>query len=160
MKKAPTSSFLYPFCDLRCPEKSLCLASCFSETTTPEQSSFAIRRHCKYPLFCCRRKVSAPLGCSSQSSRLQSLFRASGHKRYNTLDFPAENRVPSGTLFPYGTPCQQAASRTYWMTRSRKESAALLWKPPGVFFADCVYKPKISSEISGSEKDTVFSLWK
>ena len=27
-------------------------------------------------------------------------FRASGHKRYNTLDFPAENRVPKGTLSP------------------------------------------------------------
>lgn len=103
-------------------------------TTTLEQSTFAIRRHCKCALF----------------SHLQPLSRASGHKRYNTLDFPAENRVPSGTLFPYGTPCQQAVSHAYWMTRSRKESAALLWKPPGISFADCVYKPIISFKIPGS----------
>ena len=57
--------------------------------------------------------------------RWQPLSAVSGRKRYNTLDFAEQNRVPSGTLFPSGTPCQQAAARTYWMTRSRKESAAV-----------------------------------
>ena len=112
--------------------------------------------------LCCHRKVSAPLRCSSHSSRSQPLSRASGHKRYNTLDFPSENRVPSGTLFPSGTPCQQAISHAYWTTRSQKESASLLWKPPGISFAGCAYKPIISVKISGSgnEKSIVFSLGK
>ena len=53
--------------------------------------------------------------------RWQHLSAVSGRKRYNTLDFAEQNRVPSGTLFPCGTPCQQAAARTCWMTRSQRE---------------------------------------
>lgn len=37
-------------------------------------------------LFCCHRKRTAEYG--------QSLSAVSGHKRYNTLDFAEQNRVP------------------------------------------------------------------
>ena len=38
----------------------------------------------------------------------QSLFAACGYKRYNTLDFAQQNRVPKGTLSPLDT----SANRT------------------------------------------------
>ena len=50
-------------------------------------------------LFCCHRKRTAEYG--------QSLSAVSGRKRYNTLDFAEQNRVPKADL------------------------PALLWKPPG-----------------------------
>ena len=105
MKKAPTSSFYIPFAtsvvlkitlpgvvifrdsytrtEHICNQAALQISSvlrCIS--STDEIKDFECH-------LCCHRKVSAPLRCSSQSSRLQPLFRASGHKRYNTLDFAA-----------------------------------------------------------------------
>ena len=50
-------------------------------------------------LFCCHRKCPAEYG--------QSLSAVSGRKRYNTLDFAGQNRVPKADL------------------------PALLWNPPG-----------------------------
>jgi len=50
-------------------------------------------------LFCCHRKRTA--------EHRQSLSAVSGRKRYNTLDFAGQNRVPKADL------------------------PALLWKPPG-----------------------------
>lgn len=35
-----------------------------------------------------------------EGGRMQSLFRVSRKQRYSTLDFPAENRVPTGMLAP------------------------------------------------------------
>jgi len=42
----------------------------------------------------------------------QPLSSVSGRKRYNTLDFPKENRVPTGLLLaPIGNPEPREASR-------------------------------------------------
>ena len=43
-------------------------------------------------LFCCRRKCLPEHG--------KSLSAVSGHKRYNTLDFAEQNRVPTGYCSP------------------------------------------------------------
>ena len=50
-------------------------------------------RACKYPSFCCRRKRSVRYG--------DSPFPASAvAKGINTLDFAAQNRVPTGCCSP------------------------------------------------------------
>ena len=58
----------------------------------------------------------------------------SAPQRYNTLDFPTENRVPRWTLSPLDTPAKgnavslwipyanRDATRPYWMTQSQKRA--------------------------------------
>ena len=56
-------------------------------------------RH-KIRLSYCRRKVSAYRYLPCCRARRQPLSRVSRKQRYNTLDFPTENRVPTGMLAP------------------------------------------------------------
>lgn len=65
----------------------------------------------------------------------------SSPQRYNTLDFPMENRVPRGTLSPLDSPAKgnavslwkpyanRDAARPYWMTQSQGASSAPLDTP-------------------------------
>ena len=90
--------------------------------------------HCdgSSPLFCRMRESRCPKGGST-------FLASGGYKRYNTLDLASKIvcrghlRFPrllpgKGSAAPSELPRQQAAARTYWMTRSPKESVALLWK--------------------------------
>lgn len=46
-----------------------------------------------------------------EGGRMQSLFRVSRKQRYSTLDFPAENRVPTGMLLaPIGNPAPRSCA--------------------------------------------------
>ena len=73
--------------------------------TTHEQSDFA---HCKFLVFCSLQPTKS--ACSAAAEKClsgvgQPLSSVSGRKRYNTLDFPKENRVPTGMLLaPIGNP--------------------------------------------------------
>ncbi|MDY2982185.1 MAG: hypothetical protein SOT00_02230 [Eubacteriales bacterium] len=73
--------------------------------TTHEQPDFA---HGKFLVFCnlqpTKSACSAATG-NGLSGVGQPLSSVSGRKRYNTLDFPKENRVPTGMLrAPIGNP--------------------------------------------------------
>ena len=73
--------------------------------TTHEQSDFA---HYKSLVF--RSLQPTKSACSAAAEKClsavgQPLSSVSGRKRYNTLDFPKENRVPTGMLLaPIGNP--------------------------------------------------------
>ena len=73
--------------------------------TTPEQSDFA---HAKSFVLCFFQSTKS--ACSADAEKClsgvgQPLSSVSGRKRYNTLDFPKENRVPTGMLLaPIGNP--------------------------------------------------------
>ena len=85
--------------------KSLRFASRFPMPTTHEQPDFA---HCKFLVFCSLQPTKS--ACSAAAEKClsgvgQTLSSVSGRKRYNTLDFPKENRVPTGMLLaPIGNP--------------------------------------------------------
>ena len=69
---------------------------------------------------------------SSASTNLQNLplaasFGCCGNKRYNTLDFPTENRVPTGCFHPY------------WKPRSKGTSSPFTIPAR---FEICIYKPE------------------
>ena len=85
--------------------------------TTPEQSDFA---HCKFLVFC--RLQPTKSACSAAAEKclsgvgqpLSSSHHATSwrRKRYNTLDFAKDNRVPTGMLLaPIGNPEPRDASR-------------------------------------------------
>lgn len=73
--------------------------------TTHEQSDFA---HGKSFVLCSFQPTKS--ACSAAAEKClsgvgQPLSSVSGRKRYNTLDFPKENRVPTGMLLaPIGNP--------------------------------------------------------
>ena len=85
--------------------KSFRFASRFPMPTTPEQPDFA---HGKFLVFCSLQPTKS--ACSAATEKClsgvgQPLSSVSGRKRYNTLDFPKENRVPTGMLLaPIGNP--------------------------------------------------------
>ena len=89
----------------RCHRKPFRFAARFPMPTTPEQPDFA---HCKFLVFCCLQPTKS--ACSAAAGKClssvgQPLSSVSGRKRYNTLDFPKENRVPTGMLLaPIGNP--------------------------------------------------------
>ncbi len=89
----------------RCHRKSFRTASRFPMPTTHEQSDFA---HSKFLVFCSLQPTKS--ACSAAAEKClsgvgQPLSSVSGRKRYNTLDFPKENRVPTGMLLaPIGNP--------------------------------------------------------
>ena len=80
--------------------------------TTPEQPDFA---HAKSFVLCSLQPTKS--ACSAAAEKClpsvgQPLSSVSGRKRYNTLDFPKENRVPTGMLLaPIGNPEPRDASR-------------------------------------------------
>ena len=47
------------------------------------------------------------------SARKHPLSSVSGRKRYNTLDFPTENRVPTGRFRPYWKPRSKGTSSPF-----------------------------------------------
>ena len=73
--------------------------------TTPEQPDFA---HGKFLIFCSLQPTKSACSAAAEkclSGVRQPLSSVSGRKRYNTLDFPKENRVPTGMLLaPIGNP--------------------------------------------------------
>ena len=89
----------------RCHRKSFRTASRFPMPTTPEQPDFA---HAKSFVLCSVQPTKS--ACSAAAEKClsgvgQPLSSVSGRKRYNTLDFPKENRVPTGMLLaPIGNP--------------------------------------------------------
>lgn len=89
----------------RCHSKSFRTASRFPMPTTPEQPDFA---HAKSFVLCSVQPTKS--ACSAAAEKClsgvgQPLSSVSGRKRYNTLDFPKENRVPTGMLLaPIGNP--------------------------------------------------------
>ena len=71
---------------------------------TPEQPDFASANpHISRPRETRNPPVLQPLemACSGSKHPLSSV---SGRRRYNTLDFPTENRVPTGRFHPYWKP--------------------------------------------------------
>ena len=95
--------------------------------------------------------------CPHSRWRSQPLSSVSRKQRYNTLDFPTENRVPTGMLLaPIGNPdfaskivCQQGCFSTLLETQSRGISP--LWTPPIIFCA-CVYTTRILHSIYSALK--------
>ena len=73
--------------------------------TTPEQPDFA---HAQSFVLCSFQPTKS--ACSAAAEKClsgvgQPLSSVSGRQRYNTLDFPKENRVPTGMLLaPIGNP--------------------------------------------------------
>ena len=66
--------------------------------TTHEQPDFA---HSKFLVFCSLQPTKS--ACSADAEKClsgvgQPLSSVSGRKRYNTLDFAEQNRVPTGML--------------------------------------------------------------
>lgn len=92
--------------------KSFRTASRFPMPTTPEQPDFA---HAKSFVLCSFQPTKSVCSAAAEkclSSVGQPLSGVSGRKRYNTLDFPKENRVPTGMLLaPIGNPEPRDASR-------------------------------------------------
>lgn len=89
----------------RCHRKSFRTASSFPMPTTHEQADFA---HAKSFVLCSFQPTKSACSASAEkclSGVGQPLSSVSGRKRYNTLDFPKENRVPTGMLLaPIGNP--------------------------------------------------------
>lgn len=84
----------------RCHRKPFRFAARFPMPTTPEQPDFA---HCKFLVFCCLQPTKS--ACSAAAGKClssvgQPLSSVSGRKRYNTLDFAAQNRVPAECCSP------------------------------------------------------------
>ena len=85
--------------------KSFRTASRFPMPTTHEQPDFA---HAKSFVLCSFQPTKS--ACSAAAEKClsgvgQPLSSVSRKQRYNTLDFPTENRVPTGMLLaPIGNP--------------------------------------------------------
>lgn len=96
----------------RCHRKSFRTATRFPMPTTHEQSDFA---HGKSFVLCSVQPTKS--ACSAAAEKClpdveQPLSSVSGRKGYNTLDFPKQNRVPTGMLLaPIGNPEPRDASR-------------------------------------------------
>ena len=61
--------------------------------------------HHKIRLAYCREKAFIATLCRTAEYAVNPLSRVRRKQRYNTLDFPAENRVPTGMLrAPIGNP--------------------------------------------------------
>ena len=99
------AGFYIPLAPPRWHRKSFRTASRFPMPTTPEQPDFA---HAKSFVLCSFQPTKS--ACSAAAEKClsgvgQPLSSVSGRKRYNTLDFPKENRVPTGMLLaPIGNP--------------------------------------------------------
>ena len=108
--------------------KSFRTATRYPAPTTPEQPDFA---HGKFLVFCnlqpTKSACSAATG-NGLSGVGQPLSSVSGRKRYNTLDFPTENRVPSGTPSPLDTPAKGNAV-SLWIPYANRDAARPYWKP-------------------------------
>ena len=63
--------------------------------------------------------------CPHSRWRSQPLSRVSRKQRYNTLDFPAENRVPTGMLAPLLETLRQRGAGLRWRPQSVKRFEAL-----------------------------------
>lgn len=104
----------------RCHRKSFRTASRFPMPTTHEQADFA---HAKSFVLCSFQPTKSACSASAEkclSGVGQPLSSVSGRKRYNTLDFAAQNRVPTGCCSP--------------LLETQSQGDAPLWTPH-VFFA-------------------------
>ena len=84
----------------RCHRKSFRTASRFPMPTTHEQADFA---HAKSFVLCSFQPTKSACSASAEkclSGVGQPLSSVSRKQRYHTLDFPTENRVPTGMLAP------------------------------------------------------------
>ena len=97
-RRCVAAAGLYPFCSLGDPA-SFPLRMKFRRITSDRTDYFCNFDGIAKTLFCCHRKCPPEHG--------QSLSAVSGRKRYNTLDFAEQNRVPKADL------------------------PVLLWNPPG-----------------------------
>ena len=76
----------------------------YAAPPTPEQPDFAeSKSQILRPGGTQNLSVLLPLK-SACSARKHPLSSVSGRRRYNTLDFPQENRVPTGRFHPYWKP--------------------------------------------------------
>ena len=76
----------------------------YAAPPTPEQPDFAeSKSQILRPGGTQNLSVLLPLK-SACSARKHPLSSVSGRRRYNTLDFPAENRAPTGRFHPYWKP--------------------------------------------------------
>ena len=78
--------------------KSFRTATRYPAPTTPEQPDFA---HGKSFILCILQPTKSACSADAENGLSgvgQPLSSVSGRKRYNTLDFPTENRVPTGML--------------------------------------------------------------
>ena len=66
--------------------------------------------------------------CPYSRWRSQPLSRVSRKQRYNTLDFPTENRVPRWTLSPLDTPAKGNAV-SLWIPYANRDASRPYWKP-------------------------------
>lgn len=105
--------------------KSFRFTARFPMPTTPEQPDFA---HAKSFVLCSLQPTKSACSAAAEkclSSVGQPPSSVSGRKRYNTLDFPKENRVPTGMLSP--------------LLETQSRGAAPLWTPH-IFFSKMVPK--------------------
>ena len=106
--------------------KSFGFASRFPMPTTHEQTDFV---HAKSFVLCSFQPAKPSVLLSPKSvcpGVGQPLSSVSGRKRYNTLDFPKENRVPTGMLSP--------------LLETQSRGAAPLWTPvyfPRKWYPNC-----------------------
>ena len=100
----------------RCHRKSFRTASSFPMPTTHEQADFA---HAKSFVLCSFQPTKSACSASAEkclSGVGQPLSSVSGRKRYNTLDFAAQNRVPTGCCSP--------------LLETQSQGISPLWIPP------------------------------
>ena len=85
--------------------------------------------------------------CPYSRWRSQPLSCVSRKQRYNTLDFPTENRVPRGTPSPLDTPAKGNAV-SLWIPYANRDALAPAWKPElrGVSPSD-TSEPKVDTDI-------------
>mgnify|MGYP000027135879 CR=1 FL=1 len=90
----------------------------YTSASFSEQSDFASQKSCvcvtlmsQNPPVLLPRKSVCRHTLPHRRVRRQPLFRVSRKQRYNTLDFPTENRVPTGMLrAPIGNPAAKRCS--------------------------------------------------
>ena len=109
----------------RCHRKSFRTASRFPMPTTHEQADFA---HAKSFVLCSFQPTKSACSASTEkclSGVGQPLSSVSGRKRYNTLDFAKQNRVPTGRLAPLLETPRQRGAGLRWRPQSVKRFEAL-----------------------------------
>ena len=85
--------------------KSFRTATRYPAPTTHEQPDFARSKSFVLCFFQSTKSARSAATENGLSGVGQPLSSVSGRKRYNTLDFPKENRVPTGMLLaPIGNP--------------------------------------------------------
>ena len=91
-KRVAAAGFIYLLLPRRCSTASV-FNPRFAASSTPEERISASLPCLQIFVLLLPQETVCPVRC-------QPLSRVSGRKRYNTLDFAAQNRVPTGRFSP------------------------------------------------------------